>query len=271
MMTDKPLLISLMKKAENFAYHSFKYLDDDVQVDTVLLNTPDIVLLKKEKPEDGPTEYLWATNDIEHLINALQDIHQALIKFVPEAWVSLLLQHGFVTYGVLRDYWLNEISGAAIEEKQMDFATINDAKVISDLTKSNRCLSREFLGEEPKFINLWLTKDRDGTNSLGCKDTAIIIEKHHQEIIGVVFVGVYGHDSAQGPILWVRELAVHPNHHGQGIGRRLMEKALSYGALHGAVRSFLMADDLNVRAIHLYESLGYIAKVDEAQIDMLKV
>lgn len=48
MMTDKPLLISLMKKAENFAYHSFKYLDDDVQVDTVLLNTPDIVLLKKK-------------------------------------------------------------------------------------------------------------------------------------------------------------------------------------------------------------------------------
>ena len=82
-------------------------------------------------------------------------------------------------------------------------------------------------------------------------------------------MAIYGHGSEKGSILWVRELAVSPKSQGQGIGRKLLKQALTYGIDHGAKRSFLMADECNFNAKKLYEDIGFIPSLDEVQIDMI--
>lgn len=260
---------TLSVKAENFSYHSFKYLEDNTAVEEVLFDTPNILLVKKASEKGVPNELLWACYTLDSLVSALKDYPHHIIKFVPENWMPPLLQRGFEVYGVLRDYWLSPLPKEVSIQNQTDFADIKDADMISELTKANRLLSREFLGEEPSFIIDWLNKDAQGFNPYNNQDAAIIIEKKQQEIVGAVFVGLYGHDHPLGPTLWIRELAVNPSCQGQGYGRKLMNQALRYGIDHGAKRSFLMADDLNIRAINLYKSLGFCPKTDEAQIDLI--
>ena len=259
--------LNYLQKAELFPFHSYKYLDDAIEVE-VLLDTSDILLIQKKATHDEPNELLWATSNFESLIKACEAYPQHVVKFIPDAWVEPLLQSGFVMYGELREYWINPLT-VIDEEIPMDFAVKKDALAISHLTKANRLYSREFLGEEPKFIIDWLTINEDGVNFQDNRYPAMIVEKKQDEFVGVCFVGLYGFSNPQGPTLWIRKLAVSPKYHGQGYGRKLLKKALIYGVRHGAKRSFLMADDLNKRAIHLYQSLGFVAKMNEAQIDML--
>jgi ribosomal protein S18 acetylase RimI-like enzyme len=85
-----------------------------------------------------------------------------------------------------------------------------------------------------------------------------------------VCTATYAHDSQKGPIAWIREVAVRPEYQRMGIGRKLVTQALSYGKENGAVRGFLQADECNIYAIHLYESLGFVSNKHEVQIDMFK-
>lgn len=57
----------------------------------------------------------------------------------------------------------------------------------------------------------------------------------------------------------VKDIAVHPDHRGRGIGRRLLERALVVLASEGAVRVKLEVRASNDRAIALYERYGFTA------------
>lgn len=101
------------------------------------------------------------------------------------------------------------------------------------------------------------------------KDCNIIVKKINGIIAGIICVGIYGHESKKGPILWVRELAVRPEFQKMGIGRELLGQAFAYGLEKGATRSFLAADECNHGAIHLYKSMGYQADENDREINMI--
>ena len=90
------------------------------------------------------------------------------------------------------------------------------------------------------------------------------------EIAGIVCTGTYGHESKDGAVVWIREVAVKPKYQGQGIGRILVSQALQYGKQCGASRAFLAVDEENSGAIHLYESLGFVASKEAGEINMIK-
>jgi len=51
-------------------------------------------------------------------------------------------------------------------------------------------------------------------------------------------------------------------------GFHLLAYAINWGVKNGAVRSFLLCDAENVKAIRLYEGLGYERRPGRGQINM---
>ena len=105
----------------------------------------------------------------------------------------------------------------------------------------------------------------------GVRFPAVLLHRENGKAAGIICIGLYGFDSAQGPVLWIRELAVCPEYQNRGIGRKLLLQAFQYGKEHGAYRSFLAADENNIKAIHMYRSLGFTANPLEKQIDMYRL
>jgi len=95
------------------------------------------------------------------------------------------------------------------------------------------------------------------------------VHRENKKIVGVACAATYAHSSDKGAVVWVRELAVHPDFRRQGIGKRLLLQTLQYGAQHEAVRAFLHVDVQNIAAIHIYESVGFTPQEGEKQIDMI--
>lgn len=57
----------------------------------------------------------------------------------------------------------------------------------------------------------------------------------------------------------IHDLAVHPDHRGRGLGRRLLSLALELGARRGARVAFLEVRQSNWAALHLYRAAGFQA------------
>jgi ribosomal protein S18 acetylase RimI-like enzyme len=67
------------------------------------------------------------------------------------------------------------------------------------------------------------------------------------------------HMFARNADLWVTMLGVERNRQGTGIGTRLMQRALRYGAVHGCTRCLLYVDESNGKAQGFYSKLGFTA------------
>lgn len=254
----------------HFTHTSFQYRDfRDLWGFRVLAESPDGFLLGKtvRKPEES--EIIWAANDPEGFLLLLKDYPRCLVKFIPIEWVETLKRNGFREYGVLREYWMTDLSPFRETEGEFAFGTPEEAGIIASLTRGNRLLSREFLGETPAFVKRWMAGTDPSLETCGAGRTRVLVHREGNQILGAAFVAIYGIDSPKGSVLWLRELAVKNGFHGRGIGRSLARAALKYGWQNGAKRSFLMADDLNVPAIRLYRSLGYLSNDGEAQIDLI--
>lgn len=106
--------------------------------------------------------------------------------------------------------------------------------------------SRGFTGQTPEWIENYLHHNET------VKNPAILpCRAPEGELAGILCTGTYGHDSKDGAIVWIREVAVKPEHQSKGIGRRLIAQALQYGKRCGASRAFLAVDEDNIGAIHL--------------------
>lgn len=71
------------------------------------------------------------------------------------------------------------------------------------------------------------------------------------ELVGTVMVG---HDGHRG---WMYYLAVSPDHHRAGIGRRLVEAAERWVADRGLPKMMLMVRASNADVVAFYAGLGY--------------
>ncbi|MCK5128400.1 MAG: GNAT family N-acetyltransferase [Clostridiales bacterium] len=131
--------------------------------------------------------------------------------------------------------------------------------------------SRGFMGQTIEWIADWISGENGEADRINMSGSTILTHSVEGEIVGIVCIGIYGHESEKGAVLWVGDLAVHPDFQRRGIAAKLMKQGLCYGKENGAKRAFLMADDTNAGAIHLYEKMGFVGNENEYEINMVKM
>lgn len=254
-------ILNIIQKAkDHFTYHSFHYVDEnDVKDYEVVYESTDGVLLKGIHPSQHKPHLHFFVHDIETLMVMLKPYPNHLIEFVPKEWMLLLDQAGYVPYAVLRDYWYlyqNPVSASSLT-----FATREQTLEIALLSQSRMGSSRAFSGETIEVVSQWVINQVEGV------DEACVLIHQSDVIEGAVMVGLYGENEKR--TLWVRLIVVNASAQNQGIGQKLLSHALYYGQMHHAKRAFLMADDLNQNALHLYQKMGFKPDLTSEQIDMI--
>lgn len=259
----------IKEEIKRYHYTSLEYTPyESVKEYCILTEEKNGLFLFGYNEESEKQEIHWACNEVLDVLSVVKRVKvPVLVTFIPLKWRETLVNEGFIEYGFLREYWIPEISKVNIERINMNYLKKGHEKEASEVTYSCQWQSREFRGESEEWIRTWL----DGTcsDAVHCSNTNILVQIVEGVIAGIVCVGIYGENSKNGKVIWVRELAVKKEFQGKGIGSKLMIQAIAYGKEQGAVRSFLMADDLNEPAKHLYKKIGYIGSETEIQLDMI--
>lgn len=73
-------------------------------------------------------------------------------------------------------------------------------------------------------------------------------------------IGMIGSKKIGSGLGFMKRFRVHPDFHGQGIGRKLLEQVLKWMKENNMPRSFICTGKKETVAHHLYESLGAIRK-----------
>ena len=105
--------------------------------------------------------------------------------------------------------------------------------------------------EEVAFTPPWRHDAREFLEFAADYPFFVVAELPSGEVAGYQFSGVEGD---QG--FFVR-IAVHPRHHSQGIGARLMAEAMRYFAGQHILRILLNTEEANTHAHRLYEWFGF--------------
>lgn len=248
----------IKQRSEKFKYTSLNYTDfEDISDYEVVSNNESLLLLHGFEHEFRVPTWHWACDCPETLLGELNG--EGILPFVPKDWVAQFEAKGFAVRSIWHDYFKPDLSGCRWDETA-EFLTEKECKEASEVTLSCKGQSRGFTGQTEGWVRDW-TQGED-------KDAKAIIRRCKGGIAGVVFVTIYGHESEKGPILWIREIAVRPEHQGSGIASRLLRQAFGYGVKQGATRAFLAADEKNLNAIRLYEKFGFEASESDGQIDM---
>lgn len=192
-----------------------------------------------------------------------------IVSGIPDEWKKQFYSHGFIDYAQYNDYWIENLTLAGDKYNNYEYLKLEDCAAASQITILCRGKSRGFEGETPDWFASWLRGEETGQIDCGCQNNAVLIHKINSSIIGICCTAIYAHDSEKGAVVWVRELAVHPDFQGNGIGQNLLNQTLQYGYEHGAKRAFLHADTLNFAAIHIYAKAGFQPRDGQGQLDMI--
>ena len=261
----------IQSKLNKFKFSSMNYIDyKDICNYEVKVENDNIMLIYGFNYEGKINEYHWATNSVQYLIDCLKDKKEFLVTFIPHEWVQKLEEVGLIVRNAWRDYFkynLNEIEPL----DNFEFLTIEECEEASKVTMMCKNQSRGFTGQTSKWMKEWISNTEISGSNTGTRNNGVIIERGiNNEIIGVICVATYGHEVEKDPILWIREIAVIPKFQNNGIGRKLILRALAYGKKHNAARAFLAADECNYPGIHLYTDIGFVPSEEKSQIDMIK-
>lgn len=60
-----------------------------------------------------------------------------------------------------------------------------------------------------------------------------------------------------GPVCWLEDMVVRPEHRGEGLGSQLLERAIEYASEHRFSRISLLTDRVNNGAIRFYGKHGF--------------
>ena len=261
----------LKQHASKYKYNSFEYLKYE-NVKEYCVMQPDggnIIAIRGYDSETGMEEIYWASDSAEALIKAVRSsCNAALVTFIPPEWKATLEKCGFQEYGVLREYWINDIYGLQLDAfGGYRFLCDEDCAAAADVTMKCRWQSREFHGESEDWFRQWM-RGAD-PNAAECRNCRVLVHKEGLKTAGIACVATYAHESHDGAVVWIRELAVAPEYQGRGIGKKLLLQSLKYGMDNGAKRAFLMADDLNDTAKALYTKVGFAPSAVDVQIDLI--
>lgn len=262
----------IQSKLKNYKYSTLNYYGyGDVKDYEVTLENDNIILIYGFNTQAKIHEYHWAANKVEDLINSLQGKKDFLISAIPHEWVPEFEKEGFVIRNAWKDFFLNNLED--IEPcDDFEFLSLDEAEEASKITMKCKNQSRGFTGQTTEWIEEWVKGTEPSAAGCDTRNTNVLIERNNEhKIAGILCVGTYPNINTKGEILWIRELAVDPAFQNKGIGRKLIMKALSYGKKHNAVKSYLAADEENVGAIHLYESVGFVPSKGQSEIDMIRL
>jgi ribosomal protein S18 acetylase RimI-like enzyme len=257
----------IKQHALSFRHSSFQYIDfDNLDDCQIIADNDTLVLLWGYSTASQSWQYHWAADSAADLIPHLTADKPFILTFVPKEWVPALESADMQIRSVWHDYFRKSLDDIATEpEMALNLLSIDEAEEAAKVTQQCAGLSRGFSGQSADWFREWLS-----SNEM-VNDPAILGHRDDNgELVGVLCTGLYGQENQQGGVVWIKEVAVTPGHQGQGIGRQLITQALYYGKRHSARKAFLAVDEDNVGAIHLYESLGFVASEEEGEINMMK-
>jgi ribosomal protein S18 acetylase RimI-like enzyme len=90
-------------------------------------------------------------------------------------------------------------------------------------------------------------------------DAVLLVAESDARVVGYAFARIEDYDwmMLRGPAGMVHDLVVDPGHRGGGVGRVLLDAALSHLASRGAPRVVLSTAERNDGAQRLFERLGF--------------
>ena len=96
-------------------------------------------------------------------------------------------------------------------------------------------------------------------SQLGREGVVLMVADRDGGVLGYVYAGLEGFDymALRGPAGAIYDVVVHPEHRGQGIGRRLLDAAIATLEAAGAPRVLLSTANLNESAQRLFERAGF--------------
>lgn len=274
---------NLISLASQYKYNSLQYVDsEDIINASIYINTDQNLFLYQnsnmikelywDSKSNDNIQLFWASNSkddfFEGLIKTLNYIKKTETKaeklyteFIPEDFLDEMIRLGFKIVSEWTDFWNRDLNSLNIKPcNSINIRHLNkeEIPIAANLTRSCAGYSRGFTGQSDIMIKEWIETENSYlfVAELGCN------------IVGLCFVALYGFDSEEGTVLWIRELAVDPNYQSRGIGRELISYGIKWGRENGAKRSFLACDAENYNAIKLYESLNYSRNNGRGQINM---
>jgi len=253
---NKEIYNRLKERLNNYNHTSMRYIEYDALSDFEIIEDKGFILLKGQH-ETGVKEYHFACQTLDEILPLLDK--DAYLSFVPKAWIETLEANGFKQYAAYNDFFSTDFSHI----NTYDFIKTTEITQAVQVTKACYDQSRGFHGETEEWMHLWLQGKTDGLSEE--QHSNVLVYRQDGQIVGIVCVALYAYD--KGPTLWIREIAVDPSYQRKGIGRSLMASAMTYGKDRGARKAFLMADELNIHAIKLYNEFGFEAGQDQ-QLDM---
>ncbi|MDF2941450.1 MAG: hypothetical protein K0S01_308 [Herbinix sp.] len=264
--------LRIKERLDKYTYTSMRYVEfDEISQYKILYDNEQVILIYGYNVESRHYEYHWASSKVEDLLDVIdRKKENTLITFIPREWVDRLNQAGFNIFAVWNDYHntdINSLEYFNLPEPQP--LSENECEVASQITFSCSGQSRGFTGQTTEWMKKWIQGAEPAAIETGAKNCTAFVHRINGKIVGVICTAIYAYESDKGPVAWVREVAVHPSFQRQGIAKELIMQALYYGKKHSAVRAFLMADECNEHAIHLYEKLGFKANKEDIQIDMV--
>jgi mycothiol synthase len=85
--------------------------------------------------------------------------------------------------------------------------------------------------------------------------TDFLVHEEAEEIVGFCWTKV--HANTRPPMGEIFVIGVHPNHHGKGLGRRLVVAGLDHLTTRNVSTGMLYVDVRNEAAVAMYQSLGF--------------
>jgi ribosomal protein S18 acetylase RimI-like enzyme len=87
----------------------------------------------------------------------------------------------------------------------------------------------------------------------------VLVAEGEKGVCGYIYAGMEGNDwmALRGPAGVVYDLVVEPPRRREGLGRRLLEEALSFLEKQGAPRFVLSTAQQNLGAQSLFETIGF--------------
>ena len=142
---DLNTLDNLKEKIKKFKYNSLEYVDyDDIKDYKILCDNNHLVVIYGLKNNFNMYEIHWASNEANILIDFIIKLNKEVyISFIPNQWFELFISNNFKEFGVLRDYWMNNLDSIPDCEDYIKL-TEKECEVASNVTLSCKEQSREF-------------------------------------------------------------------------------------------------------------------------------
>ncbi len=95
----------------------------------------------------------------------------------------------------------------------------------------------------------------------------ILAARDGDQVVGMVILLFTISTAEGGRVCWLEDMVVRPDRRGDGLGSRLLQRAIEYADSHEFTRITLLTDKLNAGAIRFYGRHGFI----ESEMTVLRL